>query len=270
MTIVSLQHAASPDTFGGKAHQLGAAIGKGLPVPPGYALSVDALAALVNGDANAAAQIAQIVHELGGPFAARSSAVGEDSAGASFAGQHATVLNLATPESLIEGLCKVHASAHDPGALAYRQKKGLAGAPRIAAVVQVLVDPRCAGVMFTRNPMTGADEFIIEAAWGLGEAVVQGIVTPDHIRLGRDGAVVEQLPGDKAIAIRCSPSGGTEEVDVAPADVEALCIGHGDIAALHALALQAEAAFGPDLDIEWALRGDDLFLLQSRPITTLP
>ena len=266
--IVPLASAIDPAIYGGKAIQLGQAIRAGLPVPPGYAVSVDALAALCRGDSEIAVRIEEIAGELGPPIATRSSAVGEDAVDASFAGQHATVLNLISPAAIVEGLREVYLSAHSGGAVAYRQRKKIEGPIQIAAVVQKLVEPRCAGVMFTRHPLTGADEFVIEAAWGLGEAVVQGMVTPDHYRIGRDGQVLEERLGDKPTAMRSLPDGGTEETEVAPELVEMSCLDGGDIRRLAELALQCEAVFGNNLDLEWAFTDGALYLLQSRPITS--
>jgi pyruvate,water dikinase len=266
--IAPLAEAGDTAAFGGKAAALGAGVRAGLPVPRGYAVSVEALAAIVAGEPATLGRIAELAGELALPVAARSSAVGEDAAEASFAGQHATVLNLMSAEAIVGGLRQVHGSAHSEGALAYRKRKGIDAPVRIAAVVQELVDPVAAGVLFTRHPVTGAEEFVIEAAWGLGEAVVQGLVTPDHYRLDRAGRLIEERVGDKPVAIRRAAGGGTEEAEVEAALVERSCLADADLASLVRLATACEAAFGRDLDIEWAIAGDRVYLLQSRPITT--
>ena len=268
MSVVPLHRAEDPNEFGGKAFNLGAAIRAGLPVPPGYAISVAALGAVASDDATVVAQIHALLDDLGLPVAARSSAVGEDSEDASFAGQHLTALNLVTGDAVVDGLKRVHGSARSEAALAYRAKKGVLGEVRVAAVVQKLVDPVCAGVLFTRNPVTGAHEDVIEAAWGLGETVVAGLVTPDHYRVSREGRVVEARPGDKDLAVRRAPDGHTEEVEVEPDLIHARCLDDGWIARLVALARLCEAKLGADLDIEWARAGETLYLLQSRPIST--
>jgi CRP/FNR family cyclic AMP-dependent transcriptional regulator len=122
--------------------------------------------------------------------------------------------------------------------------------------------------MFTEHPVTGADERLIEASWGLGEAVVAGLVVPDQFRVDRDGAVLERKAGRKRIAIRSLPNGGTYEEPVAPAQVTQLCLSDAQIGALANLALQCEHAYGPRRDIEWAVQGDTLYLLQCRAVTT--
>lgn len=268
MRVVPLEEAIDPAEFGGKAMHLGAARRAGLPVPEGFAVSVRALQAATRGDAGILKEISFVVAALGPPVACRSSAVGEDGAEASFAGQHLTLLNLLTLESVIDGLCSVHASAYADAALAYRKKKGLTTEIQIAAVVQRLVDPVCAGVLFTRNPVTGTDERVIEAAWGLGETVVAGLVTPDHYRMSRDGRMLEARTGEKDIAVRRDRDGGTREVEVAPELVEARCLDDTWLLRLNDLATSAEAHFGQNLDLEWARVGDALYLLQSRPIST--
>lgn len=269
MSVVPLTHALDLNEFGSKAYHLGAALRAGLPVPPGFALSVEALSQVHADDAVTVRSVCTLFGELGAPVAARSSAIGEDGAAASFAGQHLTVLNLCDHDAVIDGLKRVRQSAHTEAALGYRAKQGIAGPIRIAAVVQQLVEPLCAGVLFTRNPVTGAHEQVIEAAWGLGETVVAGLVTPDHYRLGREGRVLEIRIGEKDIAMRRLPSGGVHEVDVAPALVNAPCLNAVWLTRLHDLAMRCEACFGPALDLEWAIAGDQLYLLQSRPISVV-
>jgi hypothetical protein len=122
--------------------------------------------------------------------------------------------------------------------------------------------------MFTENPVTGADERLIEASWGLGEVVVAGLVVPDHFRLDRSGQVLERKAGRKRIAIRPLPNGGTFEQQVPPAQVNQLCLDDAQLAALGELALQCEKAYGPRRDIEWAYQDGTLYLLQCRAITT--
>jgi hypothetical protein len=122
--------------------------------------------------------------------------------------------------------------------------------------------------MFTENPVTGADERLVEASWGLGEAVVAGLVIPDHFRLDRAGRVLERKVGRKRIAIRALPSGGTFEEPVPPAQVSQLCLDDAQLAALGELALQCEQVYGPRRDIEWALQDGTLYLLQCRAVTT--
>ena len=125
-----------------------------------------------------------------------------------------------------------------------------------------------AGVLFTCNPVTGADERLIEASWGLGEAVVAGLVIPDHFLLDRGGQVRERRPGYKTVAIRPVATGGTVEEELAPALVESLCLNDAQLAELHQLALRCEAVHGPDRDLEWAFAEGRLHLLQCRAITT--
>jgi pyruvate,water dikinase len=266
--IVPLQEALDPVEFGGKAMHLGAACRAGLPVPPGFAVSVRALRATREQHGGMLSRISYVFETLGPPVACRSSAVGEDGLEASFAGQHLTVLNLLALESAITALHQVHDSAHSDAALAYRRKKNLGTDIQIAAVVQKLVDPESAGVLFTRNPVTGADERVIEAAWGLGETVVAGLVTPDHYRISRDGRVLEARIGEKDLAVRRDAKGGTVEVEVDPELVNARCLSDAWLARLNDLATRAEAHFGRNLDLEWAIAGGVLYLLQSRPIST--
>jgi pyruvate,water dikinase len=207
------------------------------------------------------------VSALPGPFAVRSSAVGEDSAGASFAGQHITVLNVPSVDAVEAAVREVWWSANSDSAITYRKRLGVFERPSVGVVVQSLLEPRTAGVMFTRNPITGAEERMIEASWGLGEAVVSGRVIPDSFRIAPDGEVLDRRPGVKEFAIRGVPGGGTVDEKVAADLVESLCLDDGQLRALSALAADCERVYGPERDIEWAFADDRLYLLQCRAVT---
>jgi pyruvate,water dikinase len=266
-----LREATAADEYGGKSVALGAALRAGLPVPDGFALSVAFVEAVVGGDAAARAWLAEVYAALGaGAVAARSSAVGEDGASASFAGQHATKLNVTSAAALEAAVRAVWDSGRTASALAYRAQLGVSGPPRVAVAVQRLVRAEVAGVMFTRDPISGADERVIEAAWGLGEAVVGGLVAPDRYRLDRRGRVVERAAGVKDLMIAPSADGGVEEVEISGARAAAHALADAQLAALHALALRCEQVFGGSgHDIEFAFVGDALHLLQCRPVTKL-
>src|SRR3954468_2897703 len=161
--VVPLAAAHDKATFGGKAVSLGAAIRAGLPVPPGVALAWDVVGGGAQFDRGHVSAVVESPHIPDTRLAARSSAIGEDSGGASFAGQHLTRLN-ARRHGLADAVRAVWESAYTASALAYRARKGITTDPRIGVVVQTLVEPVAAGVLFTRNPITGADERLIEAA----------------------------------------------------------------------------------------------------------
>ena len=266
--VVPFAKACDTSLYGSKAVGLGEAARQGLPVPPGVALSGDLVESVASGDRAAIERVTKAVDLLRPPFAVRSSAVDEDSAAASFAGQHITLLNVHSAGDVPDAIRGVWWSANSDAAITYRQKIGLFTRPSVGVVVQSLLDPAVAGVMFTEHPVTGADERLVEASWGLGEAVVAGLVIPDHFRLDRSGHVLERKPGRKRIAIRPLPNGGTFEQQVAPEKVSALCLDDADLAALADLALQCEKIYGPRRDIEWAIQDDTLYLLQCRAVTT--
>ena len=266
--VVPFAKARETSLYGSKAVGLGDATRHGLPVPPGVALSGDLVESVASGDRKAIEKVAKAVDPLRPPFAVRSSAVDEDSAAASFAGQHITLLNVHSAGDVPDAIRGVWWSANSDAAITYRQKIGLFTRPSVGVVVQSLLDPAVAGVMFTEHPVTGADERLVEASWGLGEAVVAGLVVPDHFRLDRSGHVLERKPGRKRIAIRPLPNGGTFEQQVAPEKVSALCLDDGNLAALADLALQCEKIYGPRRDIEWAIQDGTLYLLQCRAVTT--
>jgi pyruvate,water dikinase len=265
--VVSLAEVADTSVFGSKAVGLGQAVRNGLPVPDGVALSGSVVEAVAGGHEAAIEEVAAAVRPLGGPLAVRSSAVDEDGADASFAGQHLTLLNVSSAAELGTALREIWWSANSDSAITYRKRVGLFTRPSVAVVVQALLDPETAGVMFTQNPITGADERMIEASWGLGEAVVAGMVIPDSFRVDRDGDVLERRPGLKRIAIRSVATGGTVEDEVAPELQERLCLDDEQLAELNRLATRCEQVYGPSRDIEWAIADGTLYLLQCRAVT---
>ena len=268
-TVVPLRDVHDEERFGGKAVQLGAAVRAGLPVPEGYALDTTFVDALARGEDEALAVLHELAATLAAPLAVRSSAAGEDSAAASFAGQHATMLNVQDAAAAAAAVRTVWDSARSESALNYRRRVGAEGPVRIGVVVQRLVDADVAGVLFSRNPMTGDDELVIEASWGLGEAIVQGLVIPDFYRVDRSGAVVERRAGSKHIAIRRNAGGDTKREPVAPELVERLCLADAELDELCGLVSRCDEVFdlGPH-DIEWAFASGTLALLQRRPVTT--
>jgi pyruvate,water dikinase len=265
--VVTLDDAREESLYGSKAVGLGEATRAGLPLPPGVAIAGDVVEAVAGGDAAAMEQVGELVRPLGGPLAVRSSAVDEDGADASFAGQHLTLLNVPTADDVGAAVREVWWSANSDSAITYRQRVGMFARPSVGVVVQALLDPESAGVMFTRNPITGADERVIEAAWGLGEAVVAGLVIPDSFRIARSGEVLERTPGLKRVAIRAQPQGGTVEEELPAEDAERLCLDDDQLAQLHELASRCEEVYGPARDIEWAFADGQLYLLQCRAIT---
>jgi hypothetical protein len=266
--IVPLVEADAEELYGAKAVGLGDALRAGLPVPPGVALPGPQVDSIASGEVGTTTALLQAVQALPTPLAVRSSAVGEDSAGASFAGQHITVLNVPSAGDVEAAVRAVWWSANSDSAITYRKRLGVFARPSVGVVVQSLLQPETAGVMFTRNPITGADERIVEASWGLGEAVVSGRVIPDSYRVARSGDVLERRAGLKRFAIRSAPDGGTVDEDVAPDLVESLCLSDEQLRALSDLAADCERVYGAERDIEWAFASGQLYLLQCRAVTT--
>jgi len=265
--VVPLADALDDSRFGAKATGLGAAARAGLPIPAGVALSGTIVDAIAAGDEQAIEQCMAAARPLTGPLAVRSSAADEDGADASFAGQHLTLLNVPSVDDLSAAVREIWWSANSDSAITYRQRVGLFQQPSVGVVVQSLLDPDVAGVMFTQNPINQADERLIEASWGLGEIVVAGRVIPDTFRIDRDGTVLERTPGVKKIAIRAAANGGTVEEAIAPERIEELCLDDAQLAQLDALARRTDEVYGPARDIEFAFAGGQLYLLQCRAIT---
>jgi pyruvate, water dikinase len=265
--VVPLVEANDEGELGGKAVQLGMALRAGLPVPNGVALPAALVELVASGEPDAIAILDPLPEQLASALAVRSSGLGEDSRQASFAGQHLTVLNVCSPAALADAVGEVHRSASSAAALAYRRRLGLGAVARTGVIVQRQLEPDVAGVLFTANPITGADERVIEASWGLGEAVVAGRVIPDRYRVGRDGKVLERTAGSKDIVIRPVSQGGTVDRPLGEPEASRLCLGDRELDELHLLATRCEEAFGPARDIEWAFADSSFYLLQCRPAT---
>ena len=211
------------------------------------------------------------------PFVAvRSSGTAEDLAGASFAGMHDTFLDVCGVEAVLDAVRRCWASLWTGRAIAYRQARPAAGTgtdrdPLLAVVLQRMVDAEVAGVLFTANPLNGnGAELVINAAWGLGEGVVSGSVTPDEFVVDRATlACTRRTLGAKELTVVRSPEGaGTVELETPAERAAAFSLDAEQIARLGALGRELEAhAGGVPQDIEWAIENGGIHLLQSRPIT---
>ena len=212
-------------------------------------------------------------HRLGTdvPVAVRSSATAEDTAGTSFAGMHETYANVVGDSSVLDRLVDCWASLYGERVISYRASRGLTAEPAIAVVVQKLVDAERAGVMFTADPSTGdRSRVVIEAAFGLGEVVVGGQVEPDTYVLTKDGPyLLETRIGCKSHKIVRGDS-GVVRVELGKDEAMQRVLTDAEIVKLARLGIEVVARYdGEPQDIEWAIAGDETFLVQSRPITTL-
>ncbi len=306
-TIAALKELTAGDLAraGGKGANLGELVRAGFPVPPGFVVTTAAYDEFVaqnrldetitrvlreepgHGAAIRAAferapipadvehAIRAAYQRLGSlPMAVRSSATAEDLPGAAFAGQQETFLNVVGTEALLEAVRRCWASLWGDRAIAYRERLQLDQATvKLAVVVQTMVAAEFAGVMFTANPVTGArDEIEIDANPGLGEAVVSGLVTPDHFVLRKrflGWTIVERRPGRREVIIRPRANGGTERVEgLAPS--QAARLSSRTLRDLARLGRAIQRHFGSPQDVEWACKDGEVFILQARPITALP
>ncbi|HWG90363.1 MAG TPA: phosphoenolpyruvate synthase [Candidatus Thermoplasmatota archaeon] len=203
--------------------------------------------------------------------AVRSSATAEDLPEASFAGQQDTYLNVRGDGSVTEHVRRCWASLYTPRAIFYRSKQRFEHAKvNIAVVVQRMVDAEKAGVMFTKHPTTGEDVTIIEGAWGLGEGVVSGSVSPDHYVLAADGKVLTAHVASKE-TMHVRGKNDRTVVEAVPKEKrEARVVGEGELKQLQGLGRVIEKHYHSPQDIEWAFdRKGTLYVLQTRPITTI-
>jgi pyruvate,water dikinase len=218
-----------------------------------------------------AEEIGRCYHQLGGPpVAVRSSATAEDLPEMSFAGQQDTFLQIIGIDSLLKAVVDCWSSLWTARAIGYRARNHVPqeGAA-LAVVVQRMVESASSGVMFTANPLTGLrSETVIDAAFGLGEALVSGLVEPDHYVVDlRQRRISEKTLGEKAVSIHPRESGGTVRSDEARKDRQALS--DEQILDLARLGQQVSRLYDSPQDIEWALAGGKLYLLQSRGVTSL-
>ena len=203
------------------------------------------------------------------PVAVRSSATAEDSEEASFAGQQETYLHVHGVDGIVERIRDCWCSFFTERALFYRSKKGSLSDLGMAVVVQRMVEPDVAGVLFTIDPTRGRrDRMLVEAVFGLGEGVVSGQLTPDHFVLARDGRVKRTKLSPQPYKIVAARTGGTREVELrARARARPRRSREDQLARLAAVGLELEERLGGPQDIEWAIQDDEIFVLQSRPVT---
>lgn len=294
------------DVAGGKGASLARMRAEGVPVPPGFVITaggfIDSLtkqgvveqlrelmASIGSGasvrDVSETAQSivrgarpwegleAEIVEAYEGLgdevfVAVRSSARAEDSEAASFAGQQETFLNVSGSEAVLQCLVECWASFFSERALFYRQKKGSLDDLGMAVVVQRQIDSDKSGVLFTIDPIRRRnDQMVIEAVFGLGEAVVSGLVTPDNYIVRRSGQLKRARVSHQSHMIVRGPEGGTVTIEIEDEEADTQILDEDEIGRLVDVGLHLEQAFGRPQDIEWALEANELFVLQSRPIT---
>jgi phosphoenolpyruvate synthase/pyruvate phosphate dikinase len=227
-------------------------------------------AVAVPDDVATAIALAVTAHGERAAYAIRSSATTEDLPTASSAGQQDTYLNVVGPAAVLEHVRRCWASLYTERAVTYRLRSG--SDPREAAmavVVQRMVFPDVAGVLFTADPVTSDRKLVsVEAALGLGEALVAGVADADVFKV-RDGRVVARAVATKRLAVRAAPAGGTRTEAIEPEQQGRPALTDAQVVQLARLGRRIEARFGRPQDIEWCLTGDAIEVVQSRPITSL-
>ena len=272
---------------GGKGASLARMTGYGLSVPPGFVVPADALAAAIDTDALRASlpdaaraqsivalaepppEIAAAYEALGSdpPVAVRSSACAEDSEVASYAGQQETYLYVRGADDVLARVRDCWASFFSERALFYRQRKGSLDDLEMAVVVQRMVRADVAGVLFTCDPVHHRhDRMVVEAVLGLGEAAVSGEVTPDHYALKRDGTLKRAQVARQPFAIMPADEGGVEKRELGEEGGEQK-LSEEQLRALARIGDDLEQRLGVPQDIEFAIEGGEIFVLQARPVT---
>lgn len=212
--------------------------------------------------------LSQFGHEHA--YAVRSSATAEDLPHASFAGQQDTYLNIIGIDAILQHISKCWASLFTDRAVIYRMQNGFDHRQvYLAVVVQKMVFPQASGIMFTADPITSSRKMLsIDASFGLGEALVSGLVTADSYKVC-NGEIIDKTIGTKKWAIYGRKEGGTETTQVDPEQQMSQTLTEEQIIQLARIGRQIEAYFGQPQDIEWCLADDTFYIVQSRPITTL-
>ncbi len=202
--------------------------------------------------------------------AVRSSATTEDLAEASFAGQQETFLNVKGDTRLIENVKKCFSSLYTPRAIYYRNKKGFKeGEALLSAVIMKMIDSEKSGVMFSRSPVGDKNTIVVEAVYGLGEGIVSGQINPDNYTVTRELQIKDAKIGDKKIAIVRTGSGQNETVKLTPERSKSQVLSNGQIIEAANYALRLEEHYKKPQDIEFAVEANKIYIVQSRPITTL-
>lgn len=203
-------------------------------------------------------------------YAVRSSATAEDLPGASFAGQQDTYLNITGKEAILEHISQCWASLFTERAVVYRLQNGFDHHKvQLSVIVQQMVFPQAAGILFTADPVTGNRKVLsIDAGFGLGEALVSGLVNADHYKV-RAGKVIDKKVSVKKLAIYAAENGGTATQEIKPEQQAEQVLTEAQIVKLEQLGRKIEAHFGYPQDIEWCWAEDTFYIVQSRPITTL-
>ncbi|WP_181773207.1 phosphoenolpyruvate synthase [Amycolatopsis pittospori] len=220
------------------------------------------------------AEVLSAYHELGEdlPIAVRSSATGEDGAEASFAGMNASFTNVWGDDAVRERIVDCWASLFSPRVIGYRASRGFTGEPAIAVVAQRMIPADRAGVIFTADPRSGdRDQVVIEAVYGQGEAIVSGSVEPDTYLVSKDGLrLISARVGSKSHKIIAEVGGGDVKVALTPQAAGRRVLDDTMVLELARLATRVEDHYGCPQDIEFALVGKEIWIVQSRPVTTLP
>jgi pyruvate,water dikinase len=299
---------ADTERAGGKGANLGELTRAGFPVPAGFVVGADAYRQTMAGgteaqlaelaararhetapvaDVSASCQrlvtergiddalrsaVLDAYHRMGSPpVAVRSSATGEDTADTSFAGMNRTYTNVIGDDELLDSVVGCWASLWGTRSMAYRIQRGIDAVPAIAVVVQTMVPSDRSGVAFTADPSSGdRGKVVIEAAFGLGEVVVGGQVEPDTYVVSKDPLLVRSIRiGHQQHKIVTGPDGRDVTVPLETGDAAQRVLSDDEILAVADLAQRVEFHYGRPQDIEWAFAGGQLYIVQSRPITTL-
>ena len=258
---------------GGKGASLGEMINAGIPVPNGYVVTTETFKKFFGQEltVEVRGKILKAFDELGVKrVAVRSSAVAEDSASASWAGQLESYLNV-TKENLIEAIRDCWNSIRSERALAYASSQNVNEEDLIVAVVvQKMVNSEVAGVMFTVNPITNkTQELMIEGGFGLGEMVVQGMITPDNFLVDKKSLEIKSKDINEQDMMLVFKDGGNVEIDVSKNKKSKQVLSDEQIKELAKIGLKIEKHYGFAVDIEWAMEDGKFYIVQSRPITTL-
>jgi pyruvate,water dikinase len=262
------EEARRPSLVGNKAAVLAQLRQRGYEVPYGFCITTAADLVLTE---QLRADIGSALGELMPPWVVRSSATAEDSKAYAFPGLFRTVLDLADVQSAYEAIAVVRRSAGSPSVARYAAHHGIDLSDfRMAVLIQSLLPATVAGVAFSRDPVTGGPGVVIESNYGLGETVVDGSVTPDSLTVSADGTVGQRRLGSKRAKVVVTTHGTRiRRLETSALERGAWSLGDEAARSVATTVRRLEADIRSPVDVEWAIVGDRLYILQSRPITTL-
>jgi len=263
--VVVLCDATEESVYGRKAVRFAQTSNAGLPIPVALAFPFTFVEAITYGSPGPRYLLDWVSKTVSAPVAVRSSSMDDFLDISGLNRRHPERLNIRTLVEVIDAIKSIWHEFHAGEAMLMRRQMGFTETPRVAVIIQEMVFADVAGLLFTRDPLTGLEEAVIEACWGHEEAVTAGLTEPDRYKVARDGTVLHSSAGNKDGAIRFYECGMFQTV-IGEEKSHALCLNKRQIGRLNQIALKCEKVFGKAQVIEWAIAGKRVYILQRSPV----